>query len=247
MVSFEKNTWVWQGRSGQSWTVLVWFSAQGYTLTSDNLSTADCKSEQTQCSLDCMFSLTCTQPTFQCRTPAQSARIQVMMCESCVLDREWDVCVCEERKHVSVCEMYEGVFKRNRCRVFFRSDFFCCSSFPEDRKWSGRSKHMPKSRSVLPGQLVWRMMWHANLKWFCAAVSFEDPLVYLCNGKIIQGPPKTETGCVCVCVCVCVFVCVCVSVCLCEFVASTLWLNFVFPTAGFRGSLCFVWCSRNQQ
>ncbi len=36
-----------------------------------------------------------------------------------------------------------------------------------------------RSRSVLPGQLVWRMMRHANVSWFCAAVSFEDPFVHL--------------------------------------------------------------------
>ncbi len=33
-------------------------------------------------------------------------------------------------------------------------------------------------RSVPSGQLVRRMMRHANPCWFCAAVSFEDPLVY---------------------------------------------------------------------
>ncbi len=30
---------------------------------------------------------------------------------------------------------------------------------------------------VLPGQLVWQMLRQANLSCFCAAVSFEDPLV----------------------------------------------------------------------
>ncbi len=50
---------------------------------------------------------------------------------------------CTMQTQTSVCgkegdiEVYEGVFKRNRCsaifRGFFRSDFFCCSSFPEDR------------------------------------------------------------------------------------------------------------------
>ncbi len=40
-----------------------------------------------------------------------------------------------------------------------------------------------RSRSVLPGQLVWQMMRHANLSWFCAAVSFEDPLVHGGGGE----------------------------------------------------------------
>ncbi len=56
-------------------------------------------------------------------------------------------CVCTQEGDESIVravsyrnripQTYEGVFKRNRCsaifRGFFRSDFFCCSSFPEDR------------------------------------------------------------------------------------------------------------------
>ena len=77
---------------------------------------------------------------------------------------------------------YEGVFKRNRCSAIFRFFFGVVSSvvlhFLRITSDVVDPSTGQRSRSVPPGQLVRRMMRHMNLSMFCAAVSFEDPLVY---------------------------------------------------------------------
>ncbi len=86
---------------------------------------------------------------------------------------------------------YEGVFKRNRCSALFRIFFEVVSSvvlhFLRITSDLVDPSTCQRSRSVLPGQLVRQMMRHTNLSWFCAAVSFEDPLV-----RVLRLWPKSR-------------------------------------------------------